>query len=175
MGSVQIEISRSLPVGIFVVAFGCLVLVMAFIGPGKDYRWQKKLADEGIRVTAEVKALDRKWTSGSGSGKPTRQYFYTIEYAFEAEGGGAVTGSCKVWEDKWPKLGGVVVGSTIQIIYHKDDPQRGHPVRLEQDKMPAIAILAMTTFGVLFVVLGIAIVIRSANKPIQPDARASRR
>ena len=159
MGLVQID--RSLPVGIFVVAFGCLVLFMAFIGPGKDYRWQKKLATEGIRVTAEVKALDRKWTSGSGSGKQTRQYFYTIEYAFEAEGGGAVTGSCMVWEDKWRKLGPVVVGSTIQVIYHKDDPQRGHPVGLERDKMPAIAILAMGTFGVLFVALGMAVVIRS--------------
>ncbi len=33
MGSVQID--RSLPVGIFVVAFGCLVLFIAFAGPGR--------------------------------------------------------------------------------------------------------------------------------------------
>jgi hypothetical protein len=175
MGSVQVD--RSLPIGIFVVAFGCLVVLVAFAGPGKSYRRQKKLADEGIRVTAEVQALDRKWTGVSGrrSRGHSRQYFYAIEYAFEAEDGEAVTGSCTLREDKWRELGSLVVGRTFQLIYHPDDPLRGHPVGLGQEREGAIGLMLVLAFGVLFVVLGMAIVIRSANKPIEPDARASRR
>ncbi len=169
MGPVKVD--RSAPVGIFIMAFGCLFLFVVFFGPGKQYRWQKKMAKDGIRATAEVKALDRKWTSVSGAEK--RQYFYTIEYTFQTESGRTVTGSDSLMEDKWAELG-AGVGSTIQVIYDKDDPQSGHPVGWGQGKTEGYLMLILVTFGILAIALGIAIVIRSAIKPIQPDARASR-
>ena len=144
--------------GACLMAFGGLIVLGAFIGPGKNYRWQKKVANEGIRTTVEVKALERTWSSASGRG---RTYNYALEYTLEVEDGRSVTGYCALKENRWRKLDSPGKGRKIQIIYHRDEPQRGYPVGWEQEKTLAIIVSAIAAFGILVIALGMAVVILS--------------
>ena len=140
-------------VGIAVIAFGLAFAVI----PWKWHLAGKKLTSEGARAIATVTARDiqkQANTTGGGQRRGKRTY-YILDYVFETEDGRSVTCKRGVRKEKWDSL---AVGSTIEVVYDRGDPEKGFPVG-EAPAAGATLPMAMAVFGVLTVAMGAAIML----------------
>jgi len=127
----------------------CIVFGLMFIGnPWKPYLEQKKLANEGVRTTAKVTGK-KIWQRHDGPDG------YSITYTFKPEGRAAVTVSKGV---KRKTFGRVYRGSPIEVIYDKDDPQKGYPVGEKPHAMNVIGPFIGAAFGMVWIAIGAAII-----------------